>query len=58
MHVQLRVQNVGWSADLERWDRGRARRRAIISDGSDDEDVEAGELAEALSDKALLRLMA
>ena len=52
MHVQLRVQNVGWSADLERWESDEE------SDGSDDEDVEAGELAEALSDKALLRLMA
>ena len=48
MHVQLRVQNAGWSADVERWESDEE------SDGSDDEDMEA----EVLSDKVLLRLMA
>ena len=48
MHVQLRVQNAGWSADVERWESDEE------SDGSDNEDTEA----DVLSDEVLLRLMA
>ena len=55
MHVQLRMQDAGWSADVERWESDQD------SDKSDEE-READEGDEAfsvqLSDEAVLRLMA
>ena len=52
MHVQLRMQDAGWSADVERWESDED------SDGSADEldrDVVEGL---QLSETAVLRLMA
>ena len=43
MHVQLRVQNAGWSADVERWDSDED------SEDSEDE-YEADERAGMLSE--------
>ena len=51
MHVQLRVQNAGWSPDVERWESDED------SDDSGDE-REGDEQEMALSEAAILRLMA
>ena len=51
MHVQLRVQNAGWSPDVERWESDED------SDDSGDE-REGDEQEVALSEAAILRLMA
>ena len=51
MHVQLRVQNAGWSPDVERWESDED------SDNSGDE-REGDEQEVALSEAAILRLMA
>ena len=51
MHVQLRVQNAGWSPDVERWESDED------SDDSGDE-REGDEQEVALSEAAILRLRA
>eukprot|EP00966_Prymnesium_polylepis_P310997 7185411-Prymnesium_polylepis.1 len=52
MHVQLRMQDAGWSADVERWESDED------SDQSEDEcDCDVGEALQ-LSEAAVLRLMA
>ena len=51
MHLQLRMQDAGWAADVERWE----------SDSDSDasaEEAEADETAGTLSEAQLLRLMA
>ena len=52
MHLQLRMQNAGWEADVERW-----LSDSDDSDNSGDE-AEADETAGTLSEAQLLRLMA
>ena len=47
MHIQLRMQNAGWSADVERWESDED------SDASDEGDADV-----QLSDAAVLHLMA
>ena len=52
MHVQLRMQNAGWSADVEKW---------VSDEDSDNSEAEHKHDAEEglqLSEAALLRLMA
>ena len=52
MHVQLRMQDAGWSADVERWESDED------SDASEDEcDCDVAEGLK-LSEAAVLRLMA
>ena len=51
MHLQLRMQDAGWAADVERWESDSD------SDASADE-AEADETAGTLSEAQLLRLMA
>ena len=51
MHLQLRMQDAGWAADVERWE----------SDSDSDASAAEGEADEAagtLSEAQLLRLMA
>ena len=52
MHVQLRMQDAGWSADVERWESDE--------DSDDSEDEGEGDVAEGirLSEVEVLRLMA
>ena len=51
MHLQLRMQDAGWTADLERWESD--------SDSEDSGDERnADETAGKLSEAQLLRLMA
>ena len=52
MHLQLHMQNAGWTADVERWEKDSD------SDASDDEAKGDYESAETLSEPQLLRLMA
>ena len=51
MHVQLRLQNAGWSADVQRWESDE--------DSEDSEgECERDETAGVLSEAQILRLMA
>ena len=54
MHVQLRMQDAGWSADVERWESDED------SDQSEEERDRDGDAAEGLqlSEVAVVRLMA
>ena len=51
MHLQQRMQDAGWTADVERWESDSD------SDDSGDE-ADADETAGTLSESQLLRLMA
>ena len=55
MHVQLRMQSAGWSADVERWE---SDEDSDESEAEGERDVGEGEERLQLSEATVLRLMA